>query len=51
VSHRFSTVRVSDQIVVLEMGRIVASGTHEELMVQGGLYPELYELQARSYRA
>jgi len=50
VSHRFSTVRMADLIVVLEKGRVAASGSHEELMHQGGLYAELYELQARAYR-
>ena len=50
VSHRFSTVRMADLIVVLEKGRVVATGSHAELMAQGGLYPELYDLQARAYR-
>ena len=50
VSHRFSTVRMADLIVVLEAGRVVAAGDHASLMRAGGLYAELYELQARAYR-
>jgi ATP-binding cassette subfamily B protein len=50
VSHRFSTVRMADLIVVIDGGRIVDAGTHEELIAVGGLYAQLYELQARSYR-
>ena len=50
VSHRFSTVRMADLIVVLEGGRIREVGSHAQLMAGGGLYAELYELQARSYR-
>jgi ATP-binding cassette subfamily B protein len=50
VSHRFSTVRIADLIVVLDQGRIVASGDHASLIRAGGLYAELYELQARAYR-
>jgi ATP-binding cassette, subfamily B, bacterial len=50
VSHRFSTVRMADLIVVLDRGRIAASGDHETLIRAGGLYAELYEMQARSYR-
>ncbi|MGW0230233.1 ABC transporter ATP-binding protein [Actinopolymorpha singaporensis] len=50
VSHRFSTVRMADLIVVLDRGRIVESGTHAELVSLGGLYAELFELQAASYR-
>jgi len=50
VSHRFSTVRMADLIVVVEGGRVVASGSHGELMARGGLYAELYELQGRAYR-
>ena len=50
VSHRFSTVRMADLIVVLDNGRVVASGDHASLIRAGGLYAELYEMQARSYR-
>ncbi len=50
VSHRFSTVRMADLIVVLDKGRVVASGDHASLIRAGGLYAELYEMQARSYR-
>jgi ATP-binding cassette, subfamily B, bacterial len=50
VSHRFSTVRMADLIVVLDHGRIAASGDHASLIRAGGVYAELYELQARAYR-
>jgi len=50
VSHRFSTVRVADLIVVLHEGRVVEQGSHDELIAAGGRYAELFELQARSYR-
>ena len=50
VSHRFSTVRMADLIVVIDGGRVVENGTHSELITRGGLYAELFELQARSYR-
>jgi ABC-type multidrug transport system fused ATPase/permease subunit len=50
VSHRFSTVRMADLIVVLDEGKIRECGSHQELMAQGGLYAELYELQSKAYR-
>ena len=50
VSHRFSTVQMADLIVVLNGGQIVESGSHRTLLAQGGLYAELFELQAQSYR-
>nr|MBA3955945.1 ABC transporter ATP-binding protein [Acidimicrobiia bacterium] len=50
VSHRFSTVRMADVIVVLDGGRVVGAGSHDELMAAGSLYAELYHLQARAYR-
>ncbi|KRG67664.1 ABC transporter ATP-binding protein [Stenotrophomonas terrae] len=50
ISHRFSSVRMADRILVLADGRIEASGTHEELMIEGGRYAELFELQAAGYR-
>jgi ATP-binding cassette, subfamily B, bacterial len=50
VSHRFSTVRMADLIVVLDGSRVVESGSHEDLMARGGLYAELYTIQARAYR-
>jgi ATP-binding cassette, subfamily B, bacterial len=50
ISHRFSTVRMADRIVVLESGRIVEDGTHEKLTRMGGRYAEMFELQAASYR-
>jgi ATP-binding cassette subfamily B protein len=50
VSHRFSTVRMADLIVVLDQGRIVEQGSHDDLVARGGLYAELYGLQARAYQ-
>ena len=51
VSHRFSTVRTADLILVLDQGRVEEQDSHEHLMKLGGTYAELYELQARVYRA
>jgi ATP-binding cassette subfamily B protein len=50
VSHRFSTVRMADLIVVLDGARVVEVGTHSELMASGGQYAELYGIQAAAYR-
>lgn len=50
VSHRFSTVRSADLILVLDEGRLLESGTHDELIVSGGRYAELFALQANAYR-
>ncbi|MGH7717611.1 MAG: ABC transporter ATP-binding protein, partial [Gemmatimonadaceae bacterium] len=50
VSHRFSTVRMADVIVVMDGARLVELGTHEELMARGGQYAELYGIQAAAYR-
>ena len=50
ISHRFSTVRSADRIHILDGGRIVESGAHDELMALGGRYARMYEVQARAYR-
>jgi ATP-binding cassette subfamily B protein len=50
VSHRFSTVRMADVIVVLDGARVIESGSHEELMAAGGTYADLYGIQATAYR-
>ena len=50
VSHRFSTVRMADYIVVLDGARVAETGTHEELMARAGQYAELYGIQAAAYR-
>lgn len=50
ISHRFPTVRMADQILVLECGRILQAGSHAELVALGGRYAELYEMQASRYR-
>lgn len=50
ISHRFSTVRMADRIIVLKHGEIVEQGTHEDLVNSGGLYAELFAMQAAGYR-
>jgi len=50
ISHRFSTVRMASRILVLQQGAITEEGTHEELVSKGGLYAELFRLQAEGYR-
>ena len=50
VSHRFSTVRMADLIVVMDGARVAEVGTHDELMARGGRYSELYQIQARAYQ-
>ncbi len=50
ISHRFSTVRMADRIIVLQNGTAVEEGTHQELVERGGLYAELFRLQAEGYK-
>ena len=50
ISHRFSTVKMTDRIVVLSHGILTEEGTHDELIRHGGLYAEMFEMQAASYR-
>jgi ATP-binding cassette, subfamily B, bacterial len=50
VSHRFSTVRMADLIVVLDGARLIEVGTHADLMALGGRYAELYGIQATAFR-
>jgi ATP-binding cassette, subfamily B, bacterial len=50
VSHRFSTVRMADLIVVLDGARVIETGSHDQLMARGGRYAELYRIQAQSYQ-
>ena len=50
ISHRFSTVKMADHIVVIEHGRVTEQGSHQELVARGGRYAELYEMQAERYR-
>ena len=46
ISHRISTVQGADQLIVLDAGRVVESGSHVELMAQGGVYAEMHRLQS-----
>ncbi len=50
ISHRFSTVRMADRILVLDKGEIIEMGSHEELLKMDGRYASLFELQAMGYR-
>jgi ATP-binding cassette subfamily B protein len=50
ISHRFSTVRMADRILVLDRGELLEAGSHEELLQKGGRYAELFQLQARGYQ-
>ena len=50
ISHRFSTVRMADRIIVLRLGQVIEDGSHAELLANGGLYAELFSLQAEGYR-
>jgi ATP-binding cassette, subfamily B, bacterial len=50
ISHRFSTVRMADRIIVLQAGQVVDQGTHAELVLREGLYSELFTMQAAGYR-
>jgi ATP-binding cassette subfamily B protein len=47
IAHRVSTLMKADNIIVLDKGRIIESGTHEELLAKGGVYSKVYELQTR----
>jgi ATP-binding cassette, subfamily B, bacterial len=51
ISHRFSTVRHADRICVLEHGKVIELGTHDELMAKGGRYRTMFELQAQRFSA
>ncbi len=50
ISHRFSTVRMADRIIVLQNGTVAEEGTHDDLVRRDGLYAELFKLQAAGYR-
>ena len=50
ISHRFSTARLADRILVLDQGTVLEAGTHEELLIMGGRYAELFNLQAMGYQ-
>ena len=50
ISHRLSTVRMADRILLLQNGAIAEYGSHDELLTSGGIYADLFETQASSYR-
>ena len=50
ISHRFSTARLADRILVLDKGIVLEAGTHEELILRNGRYAELFQLQAKGYQ-
>ena len=50
ISHRFSNVRLAEHIIVLDEGRVVGEGSHEDLMAEGGLYARMFDTQAEGYR-
>ena len=50
ISHRFSTVRMADEIVVLEGGHVLEQGSHEQLITVDGIYARLFKIQAKGYR-
>ena len=50
ISHRFSTVRMADHILVLHQGELVEQGSHEQLMAQNGRYAQMFNTQAKQYR-
>jgi ATP-binding cassette subfamily B protein len=50
ISHRFSTARLADRILVLDKGTVLEAGTHEELLMKNGRYAELFRLQAQGYQ-
>jgi ATP-binding cassette, subfamily B, bacterial len=51
VSHRFGTVHMADQIIVMDHGQVVEAGDHQALMARGGVYAELFTLQAAGYQS
>jgi len=50
ISHRFSAVRIANQILALDDGEIREEGTHEDLLARGGLYAEMFQVQASNYQ-